>query len=104
MTKHSIVNVAEGVNRQILTETPDMMVVAVHFERAGLEAAPHSHPHLQSIYVERGRFRFTVGDEAPRELGAGEALIIPSGLVHGSECLEAGTLIDCFSPRRDDFL
>jgi quercetin dioxygenase-like cupin family protein len=104
MSEHPTVTVADGVTRQILSETPDMMVVAVHFERAGLEGTPHSHPHLQSIYVESGRFRFTLGEDAPRDLGAGEAIIIPSNLTHGSVCIEAGTLIDCFSPRRDDFL
>jgi len=30
--------------------------------------------------------------------------VIPSEAVHGCVCLEPGELIDCFTPRRDDFL
>ena len=37
-------------------------------------------------------------------IGKGGAYIVPSGLVHGVKALEAGKLIDSFTPRRDDFL
>ena len=79
-----------------------MMVVAFRF-REGAEGAPHDHPHVQSTYVESGRFRFTLGEET-REVGPGDSFVIPSGLRHGCLCLEPGTLIDGFTPRRDDFL
>ena len=39
------------------------MVVAFRFSEAGAEGALHNHPHVQSTFVESGRFRFTVGDE-----------------------------------------
>jgi quercetin dioxygenase-like cupin family protein len=31
-------------------------------------------------------------------------VVIPSGVRHGCLCTEAGTLIDTFTPRRDNFL
>jgi hypothetical protein len=30
--------------------------------------------------------------------------VIPSGQTHGCVCLAPGTLVDAFTPRRDDFL
>ncbi|WP_420409351.1 cupin domain-containing protein [Hoeflea sp.] len=92
-----------GVTRQVLSETPDMMVVAFRFEAPGAEGKPHSHPHVQSTYVESGRFTFTVAGETI-EVGRGDSFVIPSNAVHGCVCLEPGTLIDTFTPRRDDFL
>jgi quercetin dioxygenase-like cupin family protein len=91
-----------GVTRQVLSEAPDLMVVAFGFE-AGAEGRPHSHPHVQSTYVESGRFRFTIAGDG-FEVGPGDSFVIPSGAEHGCICLEPGRLIDTFAPRRDDFL
>ncbi|SFS42775.1 Cupin domain-containing protein [Sulfitobacter marinus] len=91
-----------GVTRQILAENPDLMVVAFRFE-GGAEGKLHHHVHVQSTYVESGRFRFHM-DGVDHDIGPGDSLIIPSNITHGCVCLEAGTLIDTFTPRRDDFL
>jgi quercetin dioxygenase-like cupin family protein len=91
-----------GVTREVLSEHPDLMVVAFRFMEGG-EGALHSHPHVQATYVQSGRFAFTV-DGTDREVGPGDSFVIPGGAVHGCRCLEAGVLIDSFTPRRDDFL
>ena len=91
-----------GVERQVLSHSPELMVVSFRFD-TGASGALHSHPHIQSTYVARGRFRFFLGDDSV-ELAPGDSLVIPSGMRHGCECLEAGELIDNFTPRRDDFL
>lgn len=91
-----------GVERQVLSQSPEIMVVSFRFQ-TGARGALHSHPHIQSTYVARGRFRFFLGDKA-LDLAPGDSLVIPSGVRHGCECLEAGELIDNFTPRRDDFL
>ncbi|MEV8466892.1 cupin domain-containing protein [Fluviibacterium sp. DFM31] len=101
-TAYPVVQADEGVMRQVLADAPDMMVVSVKFE-AGREGALHSHPHVQATYVKAGRFAFRVDGETI-EVGAGDSLVIPSGAEHGCRCLEGGELIDCFTPRRDDFL
>lgn len=88
--------------RTVLAHAPDLMVVRFAFG-AGDRGALHSHPHVQSTYVQAGRFRFTVEGRA-FEVGPGDAFVIPSGAEHGCDCLEAGLLIDSFTPRRDDFL
>ncbi len=91
-----------GVRRQVLSEAPELMMVAFRFTE-GAQGKLHDHPHIQSTYVESGRFRFTV-DGIETEVGPGDSFVIPSMARHGCTCLAAGTLIDGFTPRRDDFL
>lgn len=91
-----------GVTRQVLADHPQLMVVSFTFE-AGAEGKPHNHPHVQSTFVESGRFSFTV-DGTETTVSAGDSLVVPSDAVHGCRCLEPGRLIDTFTPRRDDFL
>ncbi|KAE9628161.1 cupin domain-containing protein [Parasedimentitalea maritima] len=100
--KNPIVPTDPGVTRQVLAENADLMLVAFRFE-AGAKGKLHNHPHVQATYVESGRFVFSI-DGAEQDLGPGDSLIIPSQARHGCVCLEAGTLIDTFTPRRADFL
>ncbi len=101
-TEFQWVKAGEGARRKILAENPEAMTVQVEFE-AGAVGEPHSHPHVQTIYVSAGKFEFTI-DGKERSVGTGDSLVIPSNAVHGCVCVEAGTLIDSFTPRRDDFL
>ena len=91
-----------GVTRQVLADSPELMVVRFRFE-SGAEGALHNHPHVQSTYCASGLFRFSVAGEE-FEVGPGMSFVIPSNARHGCTCLEAGELIDSFAPRRDDFL
>ncbi|SOC06305.1 Cupin domain protein [Stappia indica] len=91
-----------GVTRRVVADSPQLMVVAFTFE-AGAEGPLHNHPHIQSTYVESGRFVFSLDGEE-FEVGPGDSFVIPSNAVHGCRCFEAGRLIDGFTPRRDDFL
>lgn len=91
-----------GVTRQVLAENSDLMVVAFRFGD-GAEGKLHAHPHVQSTYVEAGRFTFIVEGQSFL-LTPGDSLVIPSNARHGCQCQEAGTLIDTFTPRREDFI
>ena len=91
-----------GTTRQVLAESPELMVVAFTFP-VNAEGALHNHPHIQSTYVKSGVFEFAVGDET-LTVRAGDSFVIPSRITHGCRAIEAGTLIDTFTPRRDDFL
>ncbi len=88
--------------RTVLAHAPELMVVRFAF-RVGDRGDLHSHPHVQSTYVQSGRFVFTI-DGCEIRVGSGDAFVIPSGAAHGCLCLEAGELVDSFTPRRDDFL
>jgi len=102
MAEFPVVPADEGVTRQVLADHPEMMVVAFRFEE-NAEGKLHNHPHVQSTFVKTGRFRFSL-DGVETDYGPGDSFVIPSNAVHGCVCLEAGTLVDCFTPRRDDFL
>lgn len=92
----------DGVERTVLSETPELMVVSFRF-KTGAEGKLHSHPHVQSTYVASGSFRF-YRDGGAYDLQKGDSLIVPGHIEHGCLCVEEGELIDCFTPRRDDFL
>ncbi len=102
MSQFPQVKVDDGVIRQVLADHPQMMVVSFRFP-VGACGALHSHEHVQSTFVKEGRFRFTMDGEQ-FEVAAGDSFVIPGNAEHGCECLEPGELIDCFTPRRDDFL
>jgi quercetin dioxygenase-like cupin family protein len=92
----------DGSSRRVILDLPELMLVEFTFEKGGVGAL-HSHPHLQTSYVAEGVFEVTI-DGVTETIGKGGAYIVPSGLVHGVKALEAGKLIDSFTPRRDDFL
>lgn len=94
--------VGAGVRRQVLGHGPDLMLVRVEFERDAVGVV-HHHPHRQVTYVAAGRFAVQVGD-ARRELGIGDSFFAVADVPHGVVALEAGTLIDVFTPAREDFL
>lgn len=92
----------DGIARQILGYGPEIMIVRVWFEE-GAVGQVHAHHHSQSTYVESGKFEVFIDGEK-RVLEAGDSFYIAPHLDHGAVCLEAGVLIDTFSPLREDFL
>ncbi|WP_455497345.1 cupin domain-containing protein [Coprobacter sp.] len=95
-------NVGEGISRQILAYNEDIMMVKVKFE-TGVESTLHAHPHTQVTYVVSGIFEFTTNGET-RIVRSGDGVYMKSGVLHGCKCIEAGLLIDTFSPIREDFI
>lgn len=97
-----IEEVGEGVTRQLLGFDDSILMARAVF-REGAVGYVHSHPHSQVTYVESGVFEFTIGSET-RQLKTGDGTYIPPGVDHGAICIEAGALLDVFSPIREDFL
>jgi len=95
-------DLGNGVTRRILAHGGTMMAVEVSFEQ-GAVGQLHHHPHEQLTYVLSGRFAFTIDGET-KEVSAGDTLYKRPDVVHGCVCLEAGTLLDTFTPQREDFL
>ncbi|WP_432199966.1 cupin domain-containing protein [Erythrobacter sp. W53] len=94
--------VGEGIRREMLGYGPELMIVKVLFDK-GAVGEVHAHRHSQSSYVESGRFLVEIDGEK-QELGAGDCFYVAPHKDHGAVCLEAGVLIDTFSPLREDFL
>ena len=92
----------EGITRQVMGYESNLMVVKVDF-LTGAIADRHKHPHQQIGYIEKGKFEVEVGDKM-EILEQGDCFVAPSNVLHGVVCLEKGTIIDTFSPKRDDFL
>lgn len=95
-------DLGNGIVRQILGYGPDLMIVRVWFSK-GAVGEIHAHPHSQATYVESGSFEVFIDGEK-KVLGAGDSFYVAPRLDHGAVCLEAGVLIDTFSPTRQDFL
>ncbi len=91
-----------GCARKVLSYNKDIMMVEVHFAE-GARGDVHTHPHTQCTYVRSGLFEFTIDGENVI-VGPGDSLCFEPNVAHGTLCLEAGILIDCFTPAREDFL
>lgn len=93
---------APGKQRRVRLYTPQLMQVEVRLA-AGVSTPRHSHPHVQVSFVLAGRIRVTIGDQTA-ELGRGDSFIVAPDLPHGSTALTDVTLLDTFTPVREDFL
>jgi len=91
-----------GVRRKVMAYDEKLMVVKVQFEKGSIGAV-HQHTHSQISHVESGRFEIEINGYK-RMLAAGDAFYVPPNVMHGAVCLEAGILIDVFSPMRKDFI
>lgn len=92
----------EKIQRQIVGYDDKIMMVNVRFEKGGIGTL-HNHHHTQISYVAEGKFEVTIADETSI-LEKGDSFYVPSNAIHGVVCLEAGTLVDVFSPMREDFI
>ena len=94
----------DGIRRKIVGHTPQLMSVLVQFDKGAI-GTPHAHDtHDQIAYVVSGSFEATVNG-ATKVLRVGDAFIAAHPQTHGVVALEAGsTLLDQFSPRREDYL
>jgi quercetin dioxygenase-like cupin family protein len=78
------------------------MMVCLRFLK-GAVGALHHHVHRQVSYVESGSFEITI-DGKTTTLQKGDCFFVSPNLVHGVVALEDATLIDIFTPAREDFL
>lgn len=92
----------EGITRKITGFNTQLMMVQVKFEKGAIGYI-HDHFHSQSSYVASGKFKITINGKS-KILETGDGFFVNPNLKHGAECLEAGILIDVFSPVREDFL
>lgn len=91
-----------GVTRKILSYDKNVMMCEISFEK-GAMGKFHAHPHEQITYIAEGSFLFTIAGEQ-KTVNKGDSVYMPSNAEHGVTCLEAGKLVDVFTPMREDFL
>ncbi|MDR2936297.1 MAG: cupin domain-containing protein [Rikenellaceae bacterium] len=93
----------QGLKRQILGYNSHLMLVRIDFEPGCDGGGTHSHYHTQSTIVTAGVFEVTIGG-VTKTLKAGDGFLVDPDVPHMAKCIEAGTLVDSFSPVRADFI
>lgn len=91
-----------GISRKVLAYDRNMMSVEVRFEKGAI-GSMHTHPHTQISYVLEGSFEATIDGETT-VINKGDTYITAPNAPHGVVCLEAGALLDIFTPMREDFV
>ncbi|MEY3179142.1 MAG: hypothetical protein RJB42_1383 [Bacteroidota bacterium] len=69
---------------------------------AGSHLPLHHHAHEQITYMLEGKLKMQIGDKEV-VLESGHVQVIPSNTPHSADALTACTLIDVFSPVREDY-
>ena len=69
---------------------------------AGAVLPEHAHPHEQVVHVHSGELEMTVDGETT-SCGPGTVLVIPSGARHEGRVLSDASVMDVFSPVREDY-
>jgi quercetin dioxygenase-like cupin family protein len=96
------IDIAPGIKRQTIAAGPTMYQMRAELA-AGSRLPEHTHPQEQIAHVIKGRMKLIVSGKA-HELAAGDAFYLASNVPHGVETIEDTTVIDTFSPPRDDYL
>ena len=99
---HQVSNPSPDTTRIMLGHDDTLMMLKMDFDE-GAVGAIHQHEHTQATYVLSGAFEFTIGEEV-KVVKQGDACFMPSNIPHGCVCIEAGSLLDVFTPQRKDFL
>lgn len=91
----------DGVVRRTLVSGDKMTLVQITLS-PGAVVPEHTHPHEQAGTVADGRIHIEIGDES-WELGPGASYLIPGDAPHTVRAIDAATLVEVFSPVREEF-
>jgi quercetin dioxygenase-like cupin family protein len=91
-----------GVTFDVLAVGEKSMVTKMRYEDSN-SVPMHSHPNEQSGYVISGKYRLII-EEQENILTIGDSYSIPANAPHSIEIVEAGEVIDVFTPPREDYL
>lgn len=91
-----------GVSIDILAIGKKSMIARMNY-KTGDNVPIHNHPNEQTGYIISGKIRmkFRKYDEI---LVPGDSYSIPKGTKHSVDVLEDSTVLDFFSPPRQDYL
>ena len=96
------IELGAGQRRKIRSYNGELMLVEVGVDD-GAVGAVHTHPHTQISYVLSGEFSYTLEDKM-YAMKPGDSIVVDGGKPHGCACVKAGTLLDIFTPMREDFV
>jgi len=90
-----------GVTRRTLASGEHLTLVRIEIER-GQTVPEHTHPHEQAGTVIVGRISIRIGQDT-WTCDEGDSYLIPGGVPHEVTGIEPTTLIEVFSPVREEF-
>jgi quercetin dioxygenase-like cupin family protein len=96
------IEIAPGIKRRTICSGTSMYQMRAELA-AGSRLPEHTHPQEQIAHVIKGRMNLIVAG-VPHELAAGDAFYLGSNMPHGVETIEDTTVIDTFSPPREEYL
>ena len=96
------IDITPGIRRRTLVTGKTMYQMRAELA-AGSQLPEHHHPEEQIAHILCGRIRLIVAG-VPHELGVGESFYIGGNVPHAVETLEDTTVLDTFSPPREDYL
>lgn len=91
-----------GVDFVVLSIGKESMVTKMLYKSSDFVPF-HAHPNEQSGYVISGKYKLKFGGET-YSLAEGDSYCIPANVAHSIEIIEAGEVIDVFTPIRQDYL
>jgi quercetin dioxygenase-like cupin family protein len=91
-----------GVDFVVLSIGKDSMVTKMLYKSTDFVPF-HQHPNEQSGYVISGKYKLKFGGEEFL-LSEGDTYSIPANMEHSIEIIEAGQVVDVFTPIRQDYL
>ena len=100
-TATSPIEMFPGVVRRTLVSGDNVTLVQITLS-PGAEVPQHTHPHEQAGPVADGEIHLEIGDQEWK-LGPGASYLIPSDAPHFVRAIDAATLIEVFSPVREEF-
>jgi len=101
-TKDGVRKTNYGVSFLVLSHGHDSMITKMVY-KPGDRVPLHNHPNEQSGFVLAGKYRIKFSGY-DQEIGPGDSYTIPANVPHSIEILEAGEVLDIFTPPRRDFL
>ena len=101
-TNNPWIEIAPGIKRRTICTGATMYQMRAEL-KAGSRMPEHKHAQEQIAHVIKGRMKLIV-EGVPNELAAGDAWYLASNVPHGVETIEDTTVIDTFSPPRNDYL
>jgi quercetin dioxygenase-like cupin family protein len=90
-----------GLTRRTLSETESAMICEFR-SKADVHIPLHSHPHEQLGYVISGHLDITIAGTT-YSCDPGDSYAIPGGVEHSAVFPVESTIIDVFSPPREEY-
>jgi quercetin dioxygenase-like cupin family protein len=102
MNENPWIEICPGIKRRTIANGTTMYQMVAQLD-AGSRMPEHKHSQEQIAHILKGRRRLIVSG-VPHELKTGDSFYLASNVPHGVETLEETTVLDTFSPPRDEYL